>query len=117
MDVIFEGLPGYSRSSSIESIDSSPILAYSLDYGYVNLNTLVKKCFLIRNNSDVHTYKFEFPNYNEVIFSPSVGHIRPQTNKQILAVFLSRNPVVLSEVLSSRGTTNHLNTFIGPDRL
>lgn len=108
MDVIFEGLQPYARSFSVASINTVPVLAYSLDFGHVCLNTLQKLCFTIRNNSDVSTYKFEFPSFTEVIFTPAVGHIRPQTAKQVLAVFLSRYEVDLNEVSASSDELGHV---------
>ncbi|RZC43112.1 hydrocephalus-inducing protein -like protein [Asbolus verrucosus] len=97
IDVILEGLQTYIRSASLGSVTTGPVLGYGLHFGYVCLHTLNKRCFTIKNNSDVYTYKFEFPAFSEVIFTPAVGHLQPKSTKQILAVFLSKNPVVLNE--------------------
>lgn len=98
LDVCFEGLIPYSRSSSITSVSQKAVFGYALNFGYTALNTLEKRCFTLKNNSNEYVYKFHFPIYSEVIFTPAVGHLKPGATKQIIAAFLSKFPINLIEV-------------------
>ncbi|XP_069696767.1 hydrocephalus-inducing protein-like [Periplaneta americana] len=72
---------------------------YHLDYGFCYIDKMKKRCFRIINHSDVDTYRFEWESHPNILFTPTVGHILPSTTKDIVATFLSSEPVNLKKIL------------------
>lgn len=95
MDVILEGLS--SEFSTMTTLEKTA-LVYFLNLGSTSLNTINKRCFLIKNNSACDSYKFEFSSFDQIFFTPCVGHIKAQSSKSVLAVFLAKQPMVLDKV-------------------
>lgn len=71
---------------------------YILDFGSCYIKNLQKCRFKIYNQSSEFIYKFQFKSISEVTFTPSVGHLRPLTRKEIIATFMSVEPILLSQV-------------------
>lgn len=97
-DVILENLPTCSdqhpSKSSFGLPEAEPYCTnYIVDFGNSYLNDLQKMRFRIINRSEKDMYKFEFKSVPEVVFTPTVGHLRAGTRKEIIMTFLSADPV------------------------
>ncbi|XP_072764383.1 hydrocephalus-inducing protein homolog [Anoplolepis gracilipes] len=68
-------------------------LSYKLDYGYCFVNKIYKKSFKIVNKSVNRYSRFQWNTHPNVVFTPSIGHLQPMTYKEIVATFLSSEPV------------------------
>lgn len=107
-DVILEGLETTFETNPMENANSESRISidlnshctlnsyctnYVMDFGNSFLSTLQKKRFKIINQSTTDTYKFQFLVINEVSFIPTLGHLRPGAKKEVIATFLSSDPV------------------------
>lgn len=71
---------------------------YELNFGFFPPNKLQKKLFKIVNNSDKTIYKFHLPGTEKLIFIPSIGHLKPHSVKEIIATYLTKEPINLIKV-------------------
>ncbi|XP_011879966.1 PREDICTED: hydrocephalus-inducing protein-like [Vollenhovia emeryi] len=68
-------------------------LIYKLDYGYCFINKIYRKSFKIVNKSMNQYLRFQWGAHPNVVFTPSIGHLKSLTCKEIVATFLSSGPV------------------------
>lgn len=98
-DVAIDGLPVVpvkietSKTSFYESE-----LGYDLNFSFGYVDVLQKKCFKISNHSTEIVYRFEFPTYDKLVFIPAIGHLAPNSSKEIICTFLTTEPIVLENV-------------------
>lgn len=76
----------------------SNTLSYELNFGFGFVNTLQKKCFRIVNHSLEDIYRFQFPIYDKLLFIPAIGHLNPQSSKEIISTFLAKEPIALEKL-------------------
>nr|XP_012152505.1 PREDICTED: hydrocephalus-inducing protein homolog [Megachile rotundata] len=93
-----------SKQNTLLSASTSSTVAvsltYNLDYGLCFVSKMYKKTFKIVNKSTDRWFRFQWSVHPHVVFMPSIGHIKYQTCKEIVATFLAPEP------------TNHTNTRI-----
>ncbi|CAG9825500.1 unnamed protein product [Phaedon cochleariae] len=94
-DIYVDGLETLNLN---KSTSSTPYIGYILDFGFSSLNKLLKKCFTLKNNSQSNIYKFQFTQESTVIVTPRVGHLKPNTSKEIIAVISTKLPLCLQNV-------------------
>lgn len=95
-----EGLTPLKLNRSVASdpsIINKNSIGYLLDLGYKQLNKLYKTSFLVKNRSTENTYKFRFY-CSTMVFSPEVGHLKPDVTKEIIVLFKATQPVMLENV-------------------
>lgn len=76
-------------------------LIYRLDYGCCFINKIYKKNFKIANKSEDRHLRFQWSAHSNVVFTPSIGHLKSLTCKGIVATFLSSEPASYIDVISS----------------
>ncbi|XP_036144321.1 LOW QUALITY PROTEIN: hydrocephalus-inducing protein [Monomorium pharaonis] len=76
-------------------------LIYKLDYGYCFVNKIYRKNFKVVNKSMNWYLRFQWSSHPNVVFTPSIGHLKPQTYKEIVATFLSSEPTIYIDVIFS----------------
>ncbi|XP_012054801.1 PREDICTED: hydrocephalus-inducing protein-like [Atta cephalotes] len=69
-------------------------LIYMLDYGYCFVNKIYRKSFKVVNKSINQYLRFQWSAHPNVVFTPSIGHLKPLTCKEIVATFLSSEPTI-----------------------
>ncbi|XP_011690792.1 PREDICTED: hydrocephalus-inducing protein-like [Wasmannia auropunctata] len=69
-------------------------LIYKLDYGYCFVNKIYRKSFKVVNKSMNQYLRFQWSAHPNVVFTPSIGHLKPLTCKEIVATFLSSEPAI-----------------------
>lgn len=110
-DVIFNELvPCLNNNKQENNIAAELSWGYELDFGYCHINRLKKKCFEIKNYSTIDTYKFQFRNntnffIDSIMFTPSMGHLKPQASKRIIATFFTRKPT------NNKSDNNNITIF------
>ncbi|KAG7200298.1 hypothetical protein KM043_017763 [Ampulex compressa] len=86
-----------SKQGSLASGSTARILAaslsYTLDYGLCFINKMYNIAFKIVNKSKDRWFRFQWDAHPNVIFIPSVGHLKGMTRKEITATFLSSEPM------------------------
>ncbi|KAM0731376.1 Hydrocephalus-inducing protein [Formica fusca] len=83
-------------NSTVEALTPRTLpvsLAYKLDYGYCFVNKIYRKSFKIVNKSVNRYSRFQWNAHPNVVLTPSIGHLQPMTCKEIVATFLSSEPV------------------------
>ncbi|KAG5334606.1 HYDIN protein, partial [Acromyrmex charruanus] len=87
-----------SKSNSTTKVSTPPTLPvsliYILDYGYCFVNKIYRKSFKIVNKSINQYLRFQWSAHPNVVFTPSIGHLKPLTCKEIVATFLSSEPTI-----------------------
>ncbi|KYQ52600.1 Hydrocephalus-inducing protein [Trachymyrmex zeteki] len=84
-----------SNSTRVSTPTILPIsLIYKLDYGYCFVNKIYRKNFKVVNKSVNQYLRFQWSAHPNVVFTPSIGHLRPLTCKEIVATFLSSEPTI-----------------------
>lgn len=43
-------------------------------------------------------YRFEFASYDKLVFTPGIGHLKPGAHKEVIASFLTKDPVNFTKV-------------------
>lgn len=78
--------------------NSSPVLAYQvteLNFGSVAVSQNKQITFRLTNLSTSTTLKFQWPSTSPLTFTPSVGHIKPSTHKDIIVTVKTNKPLSL----------------------
>ncbi|XP_011066010.1 PREDICTED: hydrocephalus-inducing protein-like [Acromyrmex echinatior] len=87
-----------SKSNSTTKVSTPPTLPvsliYVLDYGYCFVNKIYRKSFKVVNKSINQYLRFQWSAHPNVVFTPSIGHLKPLTCKEIVATFLSSEPTI-----------------------
>ncbi|KAK0162784.1 hypothetical protein PV327_006530 [Microctonus hyperodae] len=73
-------------------------LIYILNIGDCYLNEEKKITFKIANKSKDKLFRFQWNTHSNLIIIPSVGHIYPLDDKDIIVSFISNIPVLLDQV-------------------
>ncbi|XP_050309669.1 hydrocephalus-inducing protein homolog isoform X2 [Anthonomus grandis grandis] len=81
------------KLSNTSLVSKSPI-GYLLNMGFRQLNRLSKISFIIRNRSKSDIYKFRFYCHT-VTFIPELGHLKPNSFKEVLVVFRTSTPIIV----------------------
>ncbi|XP_014477569.1 PREDICTED: hydrocephalus-inducing protein homolog [Dinoponera quadriceps] len=85
-----------SRPDSVSGDSSSTLLSasliYRLDFGCCFVNKIYRKNFKIVNKSADRYLRFQWDEHPNVVFTPSIGHLKGLTCKEIVATFLSSEP-------------------------
>ncbi|XP_053973139.1 hydrocephalus-inducing protein-like [Hylaeus volcanicus] len=88
-----------TRQSSLASAPASSrpavSLTYILDYGLCFVGKMYKKTFRIANKSPDRWFRFQWTEHPDLVFVPSIGHIKFQTCKETVATFLAPEPMNL----------------------
>nr|XP_034173204.1 hydrocephalus-inducing protein homolog isoform X3 [Osmia lignaria] len=91
-----------SKQNSLISIpanSSLPVtLTYNLDYGLCFVSKMYKKTFRIFNKSLDRWFRFQWGAHPHVVFMPTIGHLKYQTCKEVVATFLASEPINHSNV-------------------
>nr|XP_031837905.1 hydrocephalus-inducing protein-like [Nomia melanderi] len=95
-ELVVKGRKFSSKRSSL----TSESLSYVLDYGLCFVGKIYRKTFRIANKSTDKWFRFEWNAHPNLVFVPSIGHVKNQTCKEIVATFLGTEPI------------NHANTRI-----
>lgn len=95
-DVIFDGLETTMYETECSSDHDIVSTKYIMNFGQSFIKNLQKLRFSVINQSKDYTYKFQFKTIPDISFTPSVGHLKPQSKKEIIATFLSSEPVSFS---------------------
>ncbi|XP_015436069.1 PREDICTED: hydrocephalus-inducing protein-like [Dufourea novaeangliae] len=86
-----------SRQASMASVRPSSTfaasLSYVLDYGLCHVSKMYTQMFKITNKSADRWFRFQWNAHPNIVFVPSIGHIKFQTCKEIVATFLASEPV------------------------
>ncbi|EFN85831.1 Hydrocephalus-inducing protein [Harpegnathos saltator] len=94
-----------SRSDSVTGVSLStalPVsLTYKLEYGCCFVNKIYRKSFKITNKSADRHLRFQWGAHPNVVFTPSIGHLKSSTCKEIIATFLSSEPASYVDVIRS----------------
>ncbi|XP_043251741.1 hydrocephalus-inducing protein-like [Colletes gigas] len=89
-----------SLASAPASSSSTASLTYILNYGLCVVSKMYKKTIRIANKSPDRWFRFQWSEHPNVVFVPTIGHIKFLTCKEVIATFLASEP------------TNHVNTRI-----
>ncbi|GJQ69846.1 hypothetical protein Trydic_g22394 [Trypoxylus dichotomus] len=90
-DIVISELPPIS----LQNRGLNVISKYELNFGFCALNCLKHIRFIVTNNSSLFNYRFQFPSFDRLKFSPAVGHLRPKSSKQILVTFVAMSSINL----------------------
>lgn len=93
---ILTGLPTASLADQPRNI--LVVSRYELNLGHCTLNTLTTTRFTIKNTSTEYTYRFQFPSFDKLKFSPTIGHLQPGSSKEVLVSFFTKTPLNLLKV-------------------
>ncbi|XP_076237948.1 hydrocephalus-inducing protein-like [Calliopsis andreniformis] len=103
-DSIHKGRRFSSKQNSLASMSTRSVyatsLTYILDYGLRFVGRMYKKTFKVANKSTDRWYRFQWSVHPNIVFIPSMGHVKYLTYKEIVATFLAAEP------------TDHINTCI-----
>uniref|UniRef100_A0A6P7FKJ2 Hydrocephalus-inducing protein-like n=1 Tax=Diabrotica virgifera virgifera TaxID=50390 RepID=A0A6P7FKJ2_DIAVI len=87
-----------ASNPSVWNISQNEII-YHLDFGYSPLRIINKKYFSIKNHSKTSTFRFNFrSDVPNLVFLPSIGHLKPTSRKEILAMISSEEPNTLHKI-------------------
>ncbi|XP_066585112.1 hydrocephalus-inducing protein homolog [Prorops nasuta] len=75
-----------------------PSLIYLLNYDRCDINKMYKKNFKIANKSADRCFRFQWLTHPDVVIEPSIGHLKPLTEKSCTASFFSLQPVQYTNV-------------------
>ncbi|XP_039306783.1 hydrocephalus-inducing protein homolog [Solenopsis invicta] len=81
-----------NRDSSTPTLPIS--LIYKLDYGCCFVNKIYRKNFKVVNKSMNRYLRFQWSAHPNIVFTPSIGHLKPLIHKEIVATFFSSEPVI-----------------------
>lgn len=85
-----------------------------MDYGCCFVNKIYRKSFKVVNKSMSQCLRFQWSAHPNVVFTPSIGHLKSLTCKEIVATFLSSEPVIYVDVkllLSLQFANYHQSIF------
>ncbi|KAL1497016.1 hypothetical protein ABEB36_008047 [Hypothenemus hampei] len=99
-DVILKGLEPvkFVSLNHTHGIVCKNSVGYNLDFGQKQLNKLYKQSISITNRSKNNMYKFKFYSLS-VLFIPEVGHLKPDSSKEVLVIFKTAAPLILNNDL------------------
>ncbi|CAH1188542.1 unnamed protein product [Phyllotreta striolata] len=99
-DIFIGTLEAFKPASFEKNSLEKKSVSYILDLGVSPLKLVQKKRFTISNYSPDHTYRFEFSHdIGSLKLIPKVGHLKPFTTKEILAVNMSNAPISVKDTI------------------
>ncbi|KAI4465642.1 dlec1 deleted in lung and esophageal cancer 1 [Holotrichia oblita] len=113
-NIILTGLP--TASFAEQTKNALIISRYELNLGHCTLNTLTTTRFTIKNTSTEFSYRFQFPSFDKLKFSPTIGHLQPESSKEVLVSFFTKTPLnLLKEIMQCPvSKIEYLDTDIEP---
>lgn len=87
------------RRFTVSSTSFPVSLTYKLDFGNRFVNKIYKKNFRIVSKSANQHLRFRWSANPNVVFTPSIGHLKPLACKEIVATFLPSEPANYVDVI------------------